>query len=147
MDLRVAGSNPVDRPKFLSKMVNGKKSKILLIEDDPVLTEIMVAELQKSDFETIVAKTGREGMESFRNSRPDLVILDIVLPDGNGFETLREIRRLPEGRGVKVMVFSNVAEGSQIEEAERLGVAASLLKVNFSAAEVVEKIKQILGQE
>lgn len=115
------------------------------MEDDPFFTELLVAELEKTGFEVTVAKTGKEGMESFRNQHPDLIILDIVLPDGNGFDALREIRRSPEGREVKVVVLSNVVEGPQAEEAKRLGVSATLLKVNYSSGEVVGKIREILS--
>lgn len=126
---------------------NNKNKKILLIEDDPFLTELLVAELKNAGLAVTLAKTGQEGVAQFQSGAPDLVVLDLMLPDMNGFEALREIRRLPEGREVKVVVLSNVAEGPQIEEAKRLGVAASLLKINFSVAEVVEKIRQILAQQ
>lgn len=121
-----------------------KNPKILLIEDDAFMVELLVHELQKAGFVIEVAKSSEEGVKKFPEVRPDLILLDIVLPDESGFNTLRKIRRLPRGPETGVIVLSNLAEGSDVEEAKRLGAVDYLVKANFSLDEIVEKIRAAL---
>lgn len=120
------------------------KKKILVIEDDPFMVDLICKELEKTGAESIVAKTGAEGIEKFKETRPDLIVLDIILPDQDGFDVLRAIRRAEEGSKAKVIILSNVAEGSNVEEAKRLGVDDYMIKSNFSLAEVIERVKKYL---
>lgn len=122
----------------------GAKKKILLIEDDVFMGQLMGSALERGGFELIAAKTGAEGIAKFKETNPDLVLLDLVLPDQNGFEALRQIRRLPNGVTAKVLVLSNLVRESQFEEAKRLGVVDYLVKVNFSLDEVLAKIDETL---
>ncbi len=118
-----------------------KKPKILLIEDDIFMLELLVQELEGAGFEVGVAKTGQEGLEKFEKTAPDLVLLDISLPDERGFETFRKIRRKPGGPETKVIVLSNLSEANDIEEGRRLGAVDYLTKANFSLPEIIEKIR------
>lgn len=120
------------------------KQKILLIEDDIFIIELLAKELTRGGFEVLIAKTGAEGKEKFRQGKPDLIVLDILLPDQNGIETLREIRREPEGPKTKVLVLSNIAEGKYVEDAKRLGAEEYMIKANFSLQEITEKIRALL---
>lgn len=120
------------------------KPKILLIEDDLFMTGLLVKELNVFNYDIEIAKTGTEGVEKFRSFKPDLILLDIILPDLNGLEALRQIRREPEGRETKVLVLSNISETTDMEEAKRLGVAGYMVKANFSLTEIINKIRQIL---
>lgn len=121
------------------------KTKVLVIEDDIFMVELLAKELVAAGFETIIAKTGVEGLEKFKTDKPDLILLDILLPDQNGFETLRLIRRLPDGPETKVMVLSNIGEGPDVEEAKRLGVKDYLVKANFTLPEIIAKIQGVLA--
>ncbi len=118
--------------------------KILIVEDDPFMIELLSLELQKAGFALTVAKTGRECVASVINSKPDLILLDLLLPDQNGFEALREIRRMPEGPKIKVIVLSNMSETPDLEEAKLLGTVDYLVKTNFTLSDIVERIKQAL---
>lgn len=115
-----------------------------MIEDDPFMTDLLCAELGKADAELILAKTGSEGIEKFKETNPDLVMLDIILPDQDGLDALREIRRLPGGAEARVIILSNVAEGANVERAKQLGVQEYLVKSNYSLAEVLERVKKLL---
>ncbi len=121
-----------------------KKKKILLVEDDVFMVELLAKDLETAGFEVVVAKNGNEGVKKFEESAPDIVLLDLLLPDQNGFETLRQIRRHPGGPATKVMILSNIAEGPDMEEAKRLGVVEYLIKANFTMQEIVKKIKEAL---
>ncbi|MEK7099254.1 MAG: response regulator [Patescibacteria group bacterium] len=123
-----------------------QKKKILLIEDDVFMGQLLGQALERAGFELLAAKTGTEGIAKFQDAKPDIILLDLLLPDQNGFEALRQIRRLPGGATAKVLVLSNLARESQFEEAKRLGVVDYLVKVNFSLDEVLAKINETLAK-
>ena len=122
-----------------------QKVKILLIEDDLFISDILMQALYRSGFEPIGAKNGAEGLAKFQETRPALIILDLLLPDENGLDTLRKIRRCEGGAEVKVVVLSNLSRETNFEEAKRLGVADYMVKVNFSLDEIVDKIRAVLA--
>lgn len=121
-----------------------KKTKVLLIEDDVFMIDLLTHELNNSGFETAIAKTGEEGIKMFGEFKPDIILLDIILPDQNGLEVLRQIRRQPNGPETKTIVLSNVAEILDIEEAKRLGALEYLVKANFSLPEITARIKSVI---
>ena len=125
-------------------MADETKPKILLIEDDLFMIDLLVKELNVFNYDIEIAKTGTEGVEKFRSFKPDLILLDIILPDLNGLEALRQIRRDPDGYETKVLVLSNIDEMADIEEAKRLGAAGYMVKAKFSLTEIINKIRQIL---
>ncbi|MBI2056468.1 MAG: response regulator [Candidatus Sungbacteria bacterium] len=121
------------------------KKHILLVEDDVFMIDLLANELTLAGFEVTIAKTGKEGVEKYDEAKPDLMILDILLPDQDGFETLRQIRRKPGGIDAKVIILSNIAEGPNIDEAKRLGALEYLIKANLSLADIVVKAKNALA--
>ena len=123
-----------------------KKSKILLIEDDAFMSDLLTTAIARAGFDLANAKTGGEGVSTFQEWHPDLILLDLILPDQNGFEALRQIRRLPGGPEAKVIVLSNLLKETQGEEATRLGAVDYLVKSNFSLDEIIAKIKSVLGR-
>lgn len=122
-----------------------KTPKILVVEDDLFMVDLLVRELEKGGFEVVVAKTGSEGVKKFREVEPDLTLLDIILPDLNGFDALREIRRMPKGPAAKVVILSNLGDESDKEEGKRLGARDYLVKANFSLPEIVDRVKEVLA--
>ncbi|MBI2122263.1 MAG: response regulator [Candidatus Sungbacteria bacterium] len=119
--------------------------KILLVEDDAFMVELLTHEFSNAGFEISVARTGAEGVEKFKESAPDIILLDVLLPDQNGFDTLRKIRREPGGPEMKAMFLSNLSEETDIEEAKRLGAIDYLVKANFALPEIVERVKKAAG--
>ena len=120
------------------------KPKILLVEDDAFMVELLVHALGTAGFNLSVAKTGAEGLQKFKEENPALILLDLLLPDDNGLEVLRKIRREPQGSQVKVLVLSNVGETDSVEEAKRLGAVDYLVKANASLPEIIEKVRGLL---
>jgi len=121
-----------------------KKPKIFVIEDDVFMVELLGNELKNAGLETYSYQTGQAAIDAYAQLQPDLIVLDLLLPDKNGFEVLREIRRLTNGVKVKVMVLSNMAEDADKEEAKRLGVQEYLVKANYSLPEILGKIQALL---
>ena len=119
--------------------------KILLIEDDVFMAELLAGELARAGFNIEIGKTGKEGVDNFAKAKPDLVLLDLLLPDMHGFEVLQKIRQDPAGEKTKVIILSNLSEGRDVDEAKRLGATDYLVKVNYSIPEIVEKVRGWLG--
>ncbi len=108
------------------------------------MIELLVNELIKAGFDTTNAKTGGEAIAMFKKAKPDLILLDLLLPDQHGFDVLAAIRRDPEGRDIKVIVLSNLSEDRDKERAKQLGVVQYLVKANNSLPEIVEAVRTAL---
>ncbi len=121
-----------------------KKPKIFVVEDDVFMVELLANELKNAGLETYSFQIGQSAIDKFAELKPDIMVLDLLLPDKNGFEVLREIRRMPTGVNVKVMVLSNMAEDADKEEAKRLGVQEYLVKANYSLPEILARIQTML---
>ena len=121
-----------------------KKSKIFVVEDDVFMVELLANELKNAGLETYSFQMGQAAIDKFSELQPDLIVLDLLLPDKNGFEVLREIRRLSNGVQVKVMILSNMAEDADKDEAKRLGLQEYLVKANYSLPEILLKIQALL---
>jgi len=117
---------------------------ILLIEDDPFLTDIYTTKLKESGFSLEVAKDGEKGLRKIREKMPDLVVLDIVLPQIDGWEILREIKADEKLKNLKVIILSNLGQKEEIEKGLELGAAKYLIKAHYTPSEVVEEIKKVL---
>lgn len=121
---------------------SGKK-KILLVEDDIFMIELLAKELGNAGFDVVIAKTGKEGVEKCFANKPDLILLDLTLPDQNGIDSLRQIRRSEEGREIKVIILSNIAEGPDLDEAKRLMIVDYLVKANYTLREIVARVQKV----
>lgn len=119
-------------------------SKILTIEDDNFLQGLEVGKLKKSGYEVITASTGKEGMEKINESGVDLILLDLILPDFDGFEILKKIKETEALKKIPVIVFSNLSEDKDIKRAEALGATDFMIKSNFTLDELVERVKKTL---
>lgn len=117
--------------------------KILLIEDDPFLIDIYTTKLKREGFSTSVANDGKIGLEKIREDKPDLVILDIVLPNADGWEILSEIKNDEQIKSVKVVILSSLGQKDEVEKGLRLGAVKYLVKAHYTPSEVVREIKKI----
>ncbi len=117
--------------------------KILFIEDEMRLQEALGAKLRIEGYEVISALDGDSGLKIAEEQRPDLILLDLVLPKKDGFKVLEEIRLKPEIKDIPVIVLSNLEGRQDIERVVALGVQSYLAKANYTLEEVVEKIKEV----
>lgn len=121
--------------------------KILIIEDEEVLLEVLKSKLKKEGYEVSIAKDGEEGIKKFRAEKPDLVLLDIIMPKMGGFEVMREVTNDSALKDTPIIVISNSGQPVEIEEATKLGARDYLIKAEFSPEEVLEKIRQNLAPQ
>lgn len=116
--------------------------KILLIEDDIYLSEIYRTFLEKEGFKCFSAKDGISGLKMIKKIKPDLVILDIIMPNLDGWEVLKKIKE--KFSNLKVFVLSNLDSPDEIKKALSLGAERYFIKVNFQVKEVVREVKKYL---
>jgi len=121
--------------------------QILLIEDDPFLIDIYVTKLGESGFSVEVANDGELALRKLEEKKPDLVILDIVLPQIDGWEVLRKIKSSPGLKDLKVIILSNLSQKEEVEKGIDLGSIKYLIKAHYTPSEVVAEIKQLLVDE
>jgi len=123
------------------------ENKILLIEDELYLLKIYGNKLKRSGFDVSIATTGDEGLHKVMTDRPDLILLDLILPGGkDGFQILEEIKKNPSTKKIPVIILSNLGQKSDIERGMTLGAADYLVKADISLPSVVEKIKKYLSE-
>lgn len=118
--------------------------KILFIEDERTLQRTFKEFFEKEKFILISAFDGESGLEIAKKEKPDLILLDIILPKKDGIEVLREIRKDHELKEIPVLILSNLEEIEKIEEALSLGAKGYLIKSENSLFDVLEKVKQTL---
>lgn len=115
---------------------------ILLIEDDPFLIDIYTTKLKEAGFNVDFATNGEKGLRKLAEKKFDLLLLDIVLPQIDGWEILEKIKDLED---LKIAVLSNLNQKEDVEKAFRLGATRYLIKAHYTPKEVVEEIKRLLG--
>src|SRR3989344_535685 len=96
-------------------------AKILIVEDEEFLRGVLNQKLQKEGYETIEAVDGESGVKKVSEEKPDLVLLDLILPSIDGFEVLRQIKEKPELASIPVIILSNLGQKDDIERALKLG--------------------------
>lgn len=119
-----------------------RKYTILVVDDDSV-TRKVVRDVFKDEFEVLIAKEGHEGVQIAMEKQPDLILLDIIMPDFDGFSTLMMLKDFPETKNIPVIMLSVVRERGKIFQALREGATDYLLKP-FTTEQIVEKIKSFL---
>ena len=117
---------------------------ILLIEDDPFLIDLYTTKFKEVGFEVKIATNGQEGLKKMKMKKPDLLLLDIVLPAINGWEILGEIKKDEGLKDLKVVILSNLTSKEEVEKGLKLGATKYLIKSHYTPSEVVEEIKKIL---
>ena len=119
--------------------------KILIIEDDTAIGKILANRLNAEGFISFVETNGQEGLEATLREKPDLVILDLVLPVMDGITVLNELRKDEWGKNAKVLIMTNLTDDTKLEEAYAGGVFEYLVKANWDLGSVVDKIKHMLA--
>ena len=118
---------------------------ILFVEDDANVVEIYGEGLRREGFEVLVARDGLAAIKSLHQAEPDLVVLDLMMPQFNGADVLKFIRATPALMNTKVLIFSNDCMTQAALEAQKLGADASLLKFTCTIEQFMNVVKTLLG--
>ena len=114
--------------------------KVLVVEDDAFLLKAYMSKLQNSDFDVRSATDGEEAIATLAQFKPDIILLDLVMPRKDGFQTLQEIRQMEEFKETPIFVVSNLGQQEEFDHAKALGATDLLLKSNLSMSELVDRI-------
>ncbi len=118
--------------------------KILLIEDESALQKALQSYLEREGYEMVGALDGQIGLELAEKEKPDLILLDLILPKINGFEVLKKLKENSLTESIPIIVLTNLEDLRHIDEALKSDIKAYLVKAEYTLEEVVEKIKQTL---
>ena len=121
--------------------------KILLAEDDPFIAEIYITSLKNADFKVALATNGEECLPKAKEEKPDLILLDLLLPKMDGFSVLKRLKEDSELKNIPVIILTNIGEKENIEKGLKMGAIEYLIKTNFSPEEIIQKIEKILYTE
>jgi CheY-like chemotaxis protein len=139
-DLLAVASSP-RQPGAMAGPVNGKK-KILIVEDDPISRKLLNHFLEKENYTVLMAASAEEGFQSIGREKPDLILLDIMLPGADGFQFLSRLKENEPGPPPPVFVISSLAQESDIVKALQAGAIDYILKP-FSPQVILVKISQL----
>lgn len=118
--------------------------KVLIIEDDYFIRDLYQRQLQKEGYTVDTAPDGAEGLVQASNLKPDLILLDIMLPKLNGLDLLRTLRSKDETKNIPVLLLTNLGQESVMKEGFQLGAEGYLIKTSYTPSQVVDEIKKIL---
>ncbi len=133
-----------DMQKMSSKKLSTKGAKILIAEDDKFLSRVLSDKLRRKGYKVYIASDGIEAINKIKREKPDLVLLDLIMPNKNGFEILEEIKIDEEYSDIPIIILSNLGQKDDVEKGKKLGVVDYLIKSNLSINAVVEKIEEVL---
>ncbi len=119
-------------------------TKVLVVEDDKFLREMISRKLDKEGYEVVQAVDGEMGERKIKEEKPDLVLLDLILPGIDGFDVLERTKKDPDVADIPVIILSNLGQKSEVERGINLGAVDFLIKAHFTPAEIVKKIREIV---
>lgn len=117
--------------------------KVLIIEDDSFLQGLEAGKLEREGFEIIAASNGTDALKKILEPHISVILLDLMLPDIDGFEILQKIRNIETLKDIPVIVFSNLSEEEDVKKSKELGATDFMVKSNFTLEELVTHIKKV----
>ncbi len=120
--------------------------KILIIEDEEILLNLLEQKLSQLGYSVEVAENGEIGLVKMKENKPDLILLDVVMPKMDGFEVMEAMNKEEELKKIPVIIISNSGQPVEIDKAKKLGASDWLVKTDFDPKEVIDKVKNQLGE-
>ena len=128
--------------KNLFKKKNTSKKKILSIEDDALLAKVLLEGLMLEGYEAVNVNNGLVALDETKKIKPDLILLDLVLPGLDGFEVLKQLKADTETKKIPVMIVSNLGTLADIKSVRALGAEEYFIKANSEMDEIFKVIKK-----
>lgn len=119
-------------------------TRIAIIEDDPVINQMYRMKFEADGFEVHVADDGKRGVEIVKRHQPDIILLDLQMPNMNGVEALTEIRSQAWGKDIPVLILTNLGEEEAPSEIKDLNISSYIVKAALTPKQVVARVKQTL---
>ena len=125
---------------------SNKGKTILFIEDESAIQKTFSDALKKEEYEIISALDGEVGLRLAKEKKPDLILLDLVLPKLDGFQVLQSLKSNETTRAIPVIVLTNLEQMEDIQKAIDLGAKTYLVKSNYNLAEVIDMVKKAMEE-
>ncbi len=124
------------------------QNKILLVEDDSMMVRMYQRKLEKDGFQLTLAFNGEEGLAALKKEKPDIVLLDIMMPKMNGIEMLKAVKADPALKDIPIVILTNLGDRPEdVQKCKELGAEDYWVKANVPIQEVTERIKKILAKK
>ncbi len=120
--------------------------KILLIEDEKIMINLLEKKLSQEGYEVTVSVNGEEGLKKMKEDKPDIILLDIIMPKMGGFEVMEEMNKDEQLKKIPVIIISNSGQPVELGKAKELGASDWLIKTEFDPQEVIEKVVKQIGK-
>ena len=121
-----------------------KEIKVLVIDDDPFILDMYVLKFRDAGFQIETARDGGQGMEKIASFRPDILLLDVIMPKMDGFDVMKKIKDTIPSRAFKILFLTNFGQKEDIERGMQLGADGYIIKAHFTPSEVVQKVEELL---
>lgn len=119
--------------------------KIAIIEDDSAISQMYLIKFEAEGFEVETAENGVIGLQLIESMRPDIILLDLMMPEMNGDEMLRQLRATDWGKDIKVAILTNIGEQEMPEDINTLGISAFIVKADMTPRQVADLVKKELA--
>jgi len=123
-----------------------KDPHILIVEDDKFLRGLLVRKLELENFKIAIASNGKEMFEKVREEKPRLILLDLILPDIDGFQILEILKKDEKTKDIPVLILSNLGQKDDIEKCLGMGAIDYLIKAHFTPKDIIQKVKALIGE-
>ncbi|MFO0886969.1 MAG: response regulator [Candidatus Saccharimonadales bacterium] len=120
-------------------------NKVAIVEDDQAIAQMYRIKFEAEGYDVDTAENGLLGLELAENMKPDIILLDLMMPEMNGGEMLAKLRATTWGRNIKVVVLTNMGEQEIPEEVKQLNVSAVILKADMTPKQVADLVKKLLS--
>ena len=120
---------------------------IAIVEDDQVINQMYRMKFEAAGFEVVSASDGEAGVKVVQRANPDIILLDLQMPNMNGTEALQKIRHQPANANTPVIILTNLGEEEAPAELRRLGIDSYIVKANLTPSQVVARVKETLNSK
>lgn len=127
-------------------MASKEIKKVLVVDDEPAVREIYNKEFSNNGFKVILAVDGKEGLLKAGEEIPDLILLDVMMPNMSGVDTLKALKKNELTKKIPILLLTNLGEEQIIKEGFKLGADGYLLKVSYTPAQVVDECRRFLDR-
>lgn len=121
------------------------KKKVLIVDDDPSIVEVLKIRLKASGFDPISAANGKEGLKKASEEHPELIILDVIMPEMNGFETCQNLKKDPKTRDIPVIMLTSLSKEKDLDKGLEKGADCFITKP-FNSEDLMFEIKTAIGE-
>jgi DNA-binding response OmpR family regulator len=126
--------------------MKNEKKFVVIIEDDAMISSMYKTKLDASGFEVMISDNGADGLELVKKEKPDIILLDIILPQLDGFSVLEAIKADEKTKKIPVLILTNLGTEEDIDKGKKLGALDYIVKANLTPAEVIDKVNQYIDK-